>query len=74
MDPHGLTFPIVVAAIAAAGLFWHISRARQGRAGPHDRWMGALWAAVLVLAAGRVIVLVAQGSEPKPADDAGAVK
>lgn len=67
MDVKGMAFPAIVAAVSAAGLFWHFSRARKGPITGQDKAMGGAWAAMLVLAAARVLYLVANppGDLPK---------
>ena len=67
MDPEGKAFPAMVAVVSAVGLWWHIFRAQHGRITRQDRLLGGAWAAMLVLAAARVLWLVANppGAEPQ---------
>lgn len=75
MDPQGVAFPAVVMALAVAALWWHVSRARRGDAGPRDRWLGAVWAAVAVIAGWLVLARIAADEKADaPPPDAGVVK
>jgi len=66
MDVHGIPFPSIVAAVSAAGLWWHFARARKGPVTSQDKLMAAVWAALLVIAAARIVWLVANPSGPAP--------
>ena len=59
MELSGITFPVIVAVVALAGLWWHVTLARKGIATVRDRVMAALWAALFVVAGARVMWLVA---------------
>ena len=64
MDVQGIPFPSFVAAVSAAGLWWHFARARKGPITSQDKLMAAVWAALLVISVARVLWLVANPSEP----------
>lgn len=61
---------LVAAALATiasiVGLWWHFKQARAGKATTRDRAMGGLWAAMLVLAGGRVLWLLTHPQETTP--------
>lgn len=69
MDVTGVVLAVVVAAVAGGLLFWHFQQVKRRPATGYDKMMGALWAALVVLALGRVMFLVAAGGE-KPAEPA----
>ena len=64
MDMQGIWLPAVVAVLAGGLLYWHIQEVKKRPATTHDKLMGAIWAAVLVLGLGRVIILMI-GGEPQ---------
>lgn len=73
MDTRGLTLPVLVAGVSALGLWWNFVLARRGKAERRDRVLGAVWAALLVLALARIVALVVAGdpsltppAEPPP--------
>ena len=76
MDVTGVALAVVVAVVAAGLLFWHIQQVKKRPATGHDKLMGGVWAALIVLALGRVIFLVAADAEkaPEPAAPASATK
>jgi uncharacterized membrane protein len=72
MDVTGVVLSAAVALVAGGLLFWHIQQVRKRPATGHDKLMAALWAALVVLALGRLLYLVAnpEPSEPAPAPQA----
>lgn len=64
MDTTGVALAVGVAVLAAAILVWHLRQVRTRPATTHDRLMAAVWAAMIVLAAGRALWLVAGGANP----------
>jgi hypothetical protein len=69
MDVTGVVLAVVVAVVASGLLYWHIQQVKKRPATSHDKLMGALWAALIVLALGRVAFLVSAGGT-KPAEPA----
>lgn len=69
MDVTGVVLAVVVAVVAGGLLFWHVQQVKQRPATGHDKMMAGLWAALIVLALGRVVFLVAAagGEPPAPA-------
>ena len=65
MDVTGVALAVVVGIVAAALLFWHVQQVKKRPAMGHDKLMGAVWAALIVLALARVVCLVAGGGETK---------
>lgn len=61
MDVTGVVLAVVVALVAGGLLYWHIQQVKRRPATGYDKMMGALWAALVVLALGRVMFLVAAG-------------
>lgn len=67
MDFTSMSFAIIAAVISAIGVWWHVILAKRGIATMRDRVLGGVWAAVFVLAIGRVLWITANGAAPKPA-------
>jgi hypothetical protein len=67
MDLTSLGFAIVASVVAAIGLWWHFLLAKRGIAGPRDRILGGVWAAVLVLSLGRIAWILSHDEAPQPA-------
>ncbi|MCE9638062.1 MAG: hypothetical protein K8T90_20365 [Planctomycetes bacterium] len=67
MDFTSMSFAIIAAVIAAIGLWWHVILAKRGIATTRDRMLGGVWAAVFVLALGRILWITSNGTAPKPA-------
>lgn len=63
MDVTGVVLAAVVAVVAIGLLYWHIQQVKKRPATGYDKMMGALWAALIVLALGRVAFLVAAGGD-----------
>ena len=67
LDFSGIAFAGIATLVAAGALFWHFQQVKKRPATRHDRLMAAMWAGVVVLAAGRLIFLIIAGDAPPPA-------
>lgn len=67
MELDGIAVPVLLTVASMLGLWWHFVQARKGAATLRDRAMGGIWAAMLVLAAGRVLWLMSHPPTGRPA-------
>jgi hypothetical protein len=76
MDVTGVVLAVAVAIVAGGLLYWHVQQVKKRPATGYDKMMGALWAALVVLALGRVAFLVSAGGgkQAEPATPAPATK
>ena len=65
MEPQ-ILLALAVAVVSGGLLYWHIQQVKKRPATGHDKLMGAVWAAMLVLSLARVLYLVAAGGEKPP--------
>ncbi len=63
MDVTGVVLAVVVASVASGLFYWHIQQVKKRPATSHDKLMGAIWAALIVLALVRVAFLVVAGGD-----------